>query len=140
MSHYEVRELLPPRYRSPGTVGEWLRLLRTGLPGRGLERLLESLGLSQAEFCTALDIPERTLARRLNEGRLTPGESEKVLRLARVWERAIAVFSGETAARDWLKSANPALENETPLSLLHADLGADAVLDLLGRIEHGVFS
>lgn len=137
---YEVRELLPPRYRPPTTVGEWLHLLQAGLPGSGLARLLESLELPQAELCAALDIPERTLTRRLTGGRLTPGESEKVLRLARVWERAIAVFSGEAAARDWLKAANPALENASPLSLLHADLGAEAVLDLLGRIEHGVFS
>lgn len=140
MRRYEVRELLPPRYHPPATVGQWLRLLRKGLPGRGLERLLQSLGVSQAELCAALDIPERTLTRRLTEGRLTPAESEKVLRLARVWERATLVFPGEAAARDWLKSPNAALEGSIPLSLLHADLGADAVLNLLGRIEHGVFS
>lgn len=142
MARYQVRELLPPAYarHAPGTVGEWLRLLRGGLPGRGLEKLLESLAISRAEFCTALNIPERTLARRLAEGRLTADESEKVLRLARVWERAINVFEGEAPARDWLKSPNGALENATPLSLLDADIGADEVLNLLGRIEHGVFS
>ena len=142
MSCFEVRELLPPPYtrRAPNTVAGWLRLLRAGLPGRGLERLLASLALSRAEFCAALNIPERTLTRRLKEGRLTPEESEKVLRLARVWERAIVVVAGEEAARDWLKSSNGALEEASPLSLLDADIGAEAVLDLLGRIEHGVFS
>jgi uncharacterized protein (DUF2384 family) len=28
----------------------------------------------------------------------------------------------------------------TPLSLLDTDIGADSVLDTLGRIEHGVFA
>jgi putative toxin-antitoxin system antitoxin component (TIGR02293 family) len=57
-----------------------------------------------------------------------------------VWERATTVLTSDAAARDWLKSPNGALENATPLSLLDADIGADAVLDLLGQIEHGIFS
>jgi putative toxin-antitoxin system antitoxin component (TIGR02293 family) len=142
MARYHVRELLPPAYskRPPDTLADWMRLLREGLPGRALSTLLESLGLSRTELCAALDIPERTLTRRLTEGRLTPEESEKVLRLARVWERANAVFASEAAARDWMKSSNATLQDATPLSLLVADIGAEAVLDLLGRIEHGVFS
>ena len=142
MGKYEIRELLPPPYarRTPATVGEWLGAVRSGLPGRGLEKLLATVGLSRADFCVALNIPERTLTRRLRSGRLTPEESEKVLRLARVWARACTVFPSEAAARDWLKSANATLENASPLSLLDADIGAEAVLNLLGRIEHGVFS
>lgn len=142
MTRHAVRELLPPAYRkrSPATVGAWLSAIRSGLPGQGVERLLQALALSRAEFCAALNIPERTLARRLADGRLTPDESEKVLRLGRVWERANAVLPGEDAARDWLKTPNGALENAAPLSLLDADIGAEAVLDLLGRIEYGVFT
>jgi putative toxin-antitoxin system antitoxin component (TIGR02293 family) len=143
MSQYQVRELLPPPYirsRSPSTVGDWLKVVRDGLPGSSVDSLLAALKLSRAEFCVALNIPERTLARRLKEDRLTPDESEKVLRLGRIWERSVRVFARDVAAREWLKSPNAALENATPLSLLDADIGAEAVLDLLGRIEHGVFS
>lgn len=142
MSRYEIRELLPRPYarHAPETLVEWLQVLKNGLPGRGLARLLESLELSRTEFCAALDIPERTLTRRLKDGRLTPEESEKVLRLGRVWERANAVFASEAAARDWLKAPNAALQDASPLSLLGADIGAEGVLGLLGRIEHGVFS
>ncbi len=115
-------------------------MVRKGLPGQGLEGLLQAMSLTRTEFCTAVNIPERTLARRLTQGRLTPDESEKVLRLGRVWERATTILANDVAALDWLKSPNGALENATPLSLLDADIGADAVLDLLGRIEHGIFS
>jgi len=44
------------------------------------------------------------------------------------------------AALDWLKSPNAALAGTTPLSLLDTDIGAESVLDTLGRIEHGVFA
>lgn len=143
MHSYQVRELLPAtfaRNKAPSTVGDWLRVVRGGLPASSVESLLDALAISRVELCQALNIPERTLARRLKEGRLTPDESEKVLRLGRIWERAMAVFEAEPQAREWLKAGNAALENEAPLSLLDADIGAEAVLDLLGRIEHGVFS
>ena len=142
MSRYQVRELLPPPYarNPPSTIGDWLGVVRKGIPGPGVAGLLEAVGLTRTEFCAALNIPERTLARRMAQGRLTPDESEKVLRLGRVWERATTVLASDAAARDWLKSPNGALENAAPLSLLDADIGADAVLDLLGRIEHGIFS
>jgi len=96
--------------------------------------------LSQSEFARALDIPERTLARRKREGVLNSEESAKVLRLARVVGRASEVFDDPDAALDWLKSPNAALSGATPLSLLDTDIGAESVLDTLGRIEHGVFA
>jgi putative toxin-antitoxin system antitoxin component (TIGR02293 family) len=61
------------------------------------------------------------------------------LRLARVARRAAEVFEGSDAALDWLKSPNRALAGETPLTLLDTEIGAESVLDVLGRIEHGVF-
>jgi len=38
------------------------------------------------------------------------------------------------------ESPNRSLGNVTPLSLLDTDLGAEAVTDTLGRIEHGVYT
>jgi putative toxin-antitoxin system antitoxin component (TIGR02293 family) len=54
--------------------------------------------------------------------------------------RAIEVFEYQAAALDWLKQPNQAMSHASPLSLLDTDLGAETVLDTLGRIEHGVFA
>lgn len=54
--------------------------------------------------------------------------------------RAGVVFEDADGALDWLQSANAALGGVTPLSLLDTDIGADSVMDTLGRIEHGVFA
>jgi putative toxin-antitoxin system antitoxin component (TIGR02293 family) len=62
------------------------------------------------------------------------------VRLARVIARAEEVFEEPETAMDWLKSANAALGGATPLSLLDTDIGAEGVMDTLGRIEHGVFA
>ena len=58
----------------------------------------------------------------------------------RVVERAEAVFKDSDSALSWLQSANAALGGVAPMSLLDTDIGADSVMDMLGRIEHGVFA
>ena len=104
------------------------------------DALLRLTRIRQAELAYALAIPERTMARRKREGALSPEESAKLVRFARTVERAETVFDDAPAALARLQSPNAALGGVTPMSLLDTDIGADSVLDTLGRIEHGVFA
>ena len=126
--------------RAPRSGLQWVDVVRQGISSRALDSMLKSIGLSQAELAQALDIPERTLARRKREGVLSREESAKLLRLERTVARAAEVFEGLDAALNWLKTPIEALEGATPLSLIDTDIGADSVMDTLGRIEHGVFA
>lgn len=126
--------------RIPRSSLDWVAMIRRGLPSATVDALARSADLSKAEVAIAIGIPERTLARRKQEGRLHAEESSRLLRLARVISRAEQVFEDADAAMDWLSSANATLEGATPLSLLDTDLGAENVMDILGRIEHGVFA
>ncbi len=124
----------------PRGAMDWIPLVRQGLPSASVDALVRSTRITQAELAHALAIPERTLARRKREGTLSPEESAKFVRFARVVERAEAVFEDTDGALSWLQSANAALGRVTPMSLLDTDIGADSVMDTLGRIEHGVFA
>jgi putative toxin-antitoxin system antitoxin component (TIGR02293 family) len=124
----------------PRSSLDWVMVIRRGLPSAALESLTGNLGLPQAELAAVLGIPERTLARRKKEGALSPEESAKLVRLARVARRAAEVFEDRDAAVRWLRQPNRALGGEVPLGLLDTEIGAESVADLLGRIEHGVFS
>lgn len=125
---------------APRTLLDLVEHIRAGLSPKSVERLTEQLEMSEDELCAALGIPRRTLTRRKNEPRLDPKESEAVLRLARVAGRAADVLGDLAAAHRWLRKPNRALGGRTPLSLLDTELGAELVTDVLGRIEHGVFS
>ncbi|VUZ23562.1 Uncharacterised protein [uncultured Comamonas sp.] len=129
--------LLPTR---PQGLRDWIAVVRQGLPAACVDAVVRLTRITQSELAQALAIPERTLARRKREGVLSPEESAKFVRLARVVARATAVFEDDNAALSWLQSPNAALGGVPPLSLLDTDLGADSVLDTLGRIEHGVFA
>ena len=119
---------------------DWIPLVRQGLPSTCIDAIVQLTHITQGELARALAIPERTLARRKREGTLSPEESAKLLRFARIVERAEIVFEDMETALNWLQSPNAALGAVTPLSLLDTELGADSVFDTLGRIEHGVFA
>jgi putative toxin-antitoxin system antitoxin component (TIGR02293 family) len=124
----------------PRSLLEWITLVRQGISASAVDAALRVIGVGQSELARALDIPERTLARRKKEGVLSRDESGKLVRLAQVIERAVEVFEDERAALSWIKSPNPALGGSSPLSLLDTELGSMAVANTLGRIEHGVFA
>ena len=126
--------------RAPRSGLEWVDIVRHGISSQALDSMLKSLAISQSELAQALDIPERTLARRKREGVFSREESAKLLRLARVAARAAEVFEDLDLAIGWLKAPAAALGDATPLSLLDTDVGADSVMDTLGRIEHGIFA
>lgn len=127
-------------HAKPRTALDWVSVIRRGISSSAVDAVTKTLRVTQAELAAALGIPERTLARRKREGTLNSEESARLVRLARVVERAEAVFEDMDAALNWLKSPNAALAGAIPLSLMDTDIGAESVLDTLGRIEHGVFA
>lgn len=116
------------------------RWIREGLPFTSLEAVMEQFGLKREEVSWALDLPLRTLARRKQEKRLSPGESDRLVRVVRIAVQAAEVLGGREEASGWLHAPNRALGGQTPLELLDTDLGSRQVEDVLGRIEHGVYS
>ena len=115
--------------------------VRAGFPFSKFVRLEKASGLPRDTLARLLGIPKRTLTRRQTEGRLRPDESDRVLRASAIFELAHDLFEGDTeAATTWLQSSQPALGGETPLALAATEVGAREVEQLIGRLEHGVFS
>lgn len=119
---------------------ELLKRVASGFPYGVFERFQANIELSIEALAALVQIKRRTLARRREEGRLTAEESDRLLRAARVFGRALALFEGDVdAARDWFATPAPALGNRTPRDLAATELGVREVENLLGRLEHGVF-
>jgi putative toxin-antitoxin system antitoxin component (TIGR02293 family) len=62
------------------------------------------------------------------------------IRLARVAAQAQNVFESADPAMIWLKRPNRALAGHAPIDLLDTDAGTEQVVELLDRIEYGVYS
>jgi putative toxin-antitoxin system antitoxin component (TIGR02293 family) len=60
---------------------------------------------------------------------------------SRVFAKATALFEGDReAASQWMATSLPALGGSTPNDVLKTDSGVRDVENLIGRIEHGVYS
>jgi putative toxin-antitoxin system antitoxin component (TIGR02293 family) len=136
-------------YNQPGeSVGvrydtflQAVKIVESGLPVAAVSRLHKTSGLTMERIKQVARISEGSFARRKETGRLSPEESERLLRVSRVFERATALHEGDQAeARQWLETPIPALGDQRPLDLAQTEPGAREVEDLIGRIEHGVLS
>lgn len=136
--------------RIPGTrilgvnVRRKERLVEKVQAGFGFAQLVSleaHSGLTRERISEFVAIPKRTLARRQASGRLTSEESDRLLRASRVFEMAVDLFEGDLdEARQWLLTPNPALGGHTPLVFTSTEVGAREVENLIGRLEHGVFT
>lgn len=123
--------------RSETTLIDLHTLIHARLPYSAFEKIAQALNLPIESTAKVLGIPKRTLARRKDQDHLEQYESERVMRMARVFLRAVDVLGTPEKASIWLGRENRAL-GRVPLSLMDTDVGTEAVLDVLGRIEHGV--
>lgn len=123
---------------------DWTSLIRAverGFAFETIEHLQRNTGIPVETLLDWLQLSTRTLARRKQQGRFESEESDRLLRAARVFGRALELFEGDRdAAADWMFSSLPALGGETPIEISRTELGSREVENLAGRIEHGVYS
>jgi putative toxin-antitoxin system antitoxin component (TIGR02293 family) len=118
-----------------------VRLVRAGFSYSVLDKFQKATELSWADISRFMAIPQRTLTRRQSQGKLQPDESDRVLRASTIFDMAVEMFEGDTAAaRQWLQTPQPGLGRETPLDFASTEVGAREVENLMGRLEHGVFA
>jgi putative toxin-antitoxin system antitoxin component (TIGR02293 family) len=124
----------------PQNTSKVIAQIQKGLPITAFTRLKKNLDSSDKELAGVLRIPVSTLARRKKGKRFPFEESERIFRIARLFDKAVSVFGGEDLARKWLKDPAWALGDVTPIDYAKTELGAIEVENLLGRIEDGVFT
>jgi putative toxin-antitoxin system antitoxin component (TIGR02293 family) len=111
-----------------------------GLSFQKLAQFQQTSLLPMESIAKAIRLPKRTLVRRKKSRRLSREESERLVRLSLVFEKATNLFEGDkAAARTWLNAPCKALGNVAPLIVAETELGARAVEDVIGQLEHGVF-
>ena len=113
--------------------------IKKGLPTVSFEKLREEFGVTAAELAKTLNINMRTLARRKQSGRLDVDESERVYRLARLFQIALNLFEDADLARRWFAAPKEIYGGLTPLNYADTEPGAQEVEKQLRRLGHGVF-
>jgi putative toxin-antitoxin system antitoxin component (TIGR02293 family) len=112
----------------------------TGLPAEVVRHLAGSTGATLKELQEITLIDRSTFSRRIKQdARLKADESDRIARVARIAALAMDAL-GRAEGLQWLREPNVALGDRIPLGMLRTDAGARQVEQIIGRIEHGVFS
>ena len=112
-----------------------------GLPVLDIVQFGRDAGFSNEELARMIRIPPRTYARRVaHKARLKATEGERAVRVIRLFDLARRVFGTDEATRRWLNSPVRALGGRSPLDFAQTEPGAREVENVIGRLEHGVFS
>ncbi len=119
---------------------ELVRRIQRGLSFSELEMLRNQIDLPLEQLAAKLSISRATLHRRKTAGRLSPDESDKVIRFSRLLRHATDVFGSIERGRAWLKFPQYGLGGVVPFDYASTEVGAREVENLLGRIKYGVYS
>jgi putative toxin-antitoxin system antitoxin component (TIGR02293 family) len=115
--------------------------VRFGLPASTVDRLAGTLSLHRSQVAERLNIPSRTLSRRLAaKSRLTHDESDRAMRMARVVALAKEVLGSDEKASHWMSNPNRALGGKKPFDQLDTEPGVRSVEEVLYRIAYGMYS
>ena len=122
-----------------GPVATQISVIRAGIRRSLFAKMAKHMGMPQKSLAQTLNLNDRTLRNRSAHQRLTEVESEKSLRVARVYARAIGALGGDDRARKWIVSPIKSLGSRRPIDFLETDVGTQEVMNVLNAIEWGVY-
>jgi putative toxin-antitoxin system antitoxin component (TIGR02293 family) len=115
------------------------KAVENGLPRQALRHLAELIAGGDEAKVSALErgvVPKTTLERR--ERKLSPQESERTERIARLFVHARRALGTEAEAREFVTTPHPELDGRSPIDAAKTDLGTRRAEQILNALEYGL--
>jgi len=127
-------------YTAESSTIDLIKISRKGIKKSALSNLSKALNISMAELAKLLPVTERTLQRRAANSLLNSTTSQQAILIAQAITKGEEVFGDMETFQNWLNQPNTALGGLKPLETMDTTIGVQLVMDILGRLEHGVYS
>ena len=128
-----------PVLPSPPFQFDW-REIERGLPLSTLEEFSAYSGIAVKDLLEVV-IPARTLKhRRQKKEPLNLDESDRLARVAKIYELAVQVYGDRDDGRKWLCGQKSRFDGKTALEMMRTRAGEQAVRDFLIQIDEGYFA
>lgn len=115
---------------------DMVRVVVHGFPLASIDELRKG-GMSEEEV-SCLIIKPRTLSHRRELGRgLTPEESDRAARVARIMALAEETFANKDKAARWLRGSMSYLDGKSPMEFVRTDAGTRIIENTLAKIAWG---
>jgi len=120
---------------------DFIHLANKGIDAAVIKNFKSYFNLSRDSIAHMLNVSEPTLYRWTKANKsLDRNFSVKLFEIADLFLYGIEVFGDKENFFKWLKLPNTALGSLEPYELIEIPGGVAKVKDILGRIEHGVYS
>lgn len=117
------------------------KLLEEGIKKIDYQKVIRSIvDMSEKDFAGISGISPRSLSRLKSEQKIPSHTAEVALSVLRIHQKAQEIFPDNGQAVQWMKQPNAALQGRTPVESAQNRFGAEEVLDILTRMEYGVYS
>jgi putative toxin-antitoxin system antitoxin component (TIGR02293 family) len=111
-----------------------------GVPLSALDDFAAYSGFAVKDLLEVV-IPARTLKhRRQRKEPFSLDESDRLARVARLYDLGLRVFGNPDKARRWLSKPKQRFAERTPLAMMRTELGGRQVEEMLYQIDEGMFA
>lgn len=127
-------------YEAQTSPMDLVQLSRKGIRKSALSNLSNALNIPMKDLAKLLPVTERTLQRRAANSLLNSTTSQQAILIGQLITRGIEIFGKREMFQQWVRQPNLALGGHSPLDLMDTTIGVQLVMEVLGRLEHGVYS
>jgi len=118
---------------------DFVELSRKGISMKVLKKIQDFTSLTNKEIAQILPVSERQLIRYKTNHTLRKDISSHLIQLVELFDKGYDVFSKEKFQR-WVRSEIIVLQDKRPIDYMDTPIGINLLQNVLGRIEHGVYS
>jgi len=111
--------------------------INIGIPLQAVKNIQTYIGANDTHMARLINVSPKTFRTRKV---FKSDEGDHAYMIARIVVAAEEAIGEKETAIAWLNSKQPALGDRIPMELILNSAGVQAVEDLLGRIEYGVYS
>lgn len=123
----------------PPFTFDWKDIER-GLPLSMLDEFSAYSGIPVKNLLEVV-IPPRTLKhRRARKEPLSMEESDRLARVAKMYELAVKVYGDREDGKGWMLHPKRRFDERSPLTMLRTEAGESAVEEFLYQIDEGMFA
>lgn len=113
--------------------------ITVGLPYSIYKKIAKLLAIDERALALIVSIPLATFQRRVKGGRFSREESDRLFRLAELYNAALGLFEGDSdGARRWIQETVRGLGGRRPVDMVNTSVEAWAAMELIGRLEYGI--
>jgi putative toxin-antitoxin system antitoxin component (TIGR02293 family) len=112
---------------------------KKGLSISEFKSFLRNTGLAQEDVVEMIGVSMRTFERRMEKGRLTPEEADRLLNIAKIFEMLRETFSDQRFILRWWNTPEEDLNDRSPMDAAKTETGRDQIRVMIGRIRSGTY-